>query len=346
MASATPPQSLLNVPDVELSAFSPSDISSFEEDGFLKVSKPVLSPMFVDELNYALERAIRGMYDSEDGKRGGGIPDKAVKRVKMALPPPPPYVSAPPPALGFSNNHQNVRTLQIVNVWKASLPFERLVLSSELGEFIASLTGWPSVRVVQDQTWLKPPSSQALAFHRDRGYFMFRSAVPFPPDEDCINGVRIVTAWIALDDMDDELGPLEYAVGSHKWQKSSHGTNPSFFESTDYRHLAHHAAAKEPPCGGEPQNTKEALTFTSMSGLPRGSMSIHDGDTYHGSGPNKSRTRCRRGVGIHYVRGDVEWDVEEAQKSKIWRRYVSDRQNTNLDDKLFPIVWPPRHGKV
>jgi hypothetical protein len=335
VVTCSPPHPPTNAVDIELSAASCSEISSFAANGFLKVLKARLSSQFVDELNYGLERAIRGMYDQE-GKRGGGLPDKAVKRVKMALPPPPPYESAPPPPLGFSHNHQNVRTLQIVNVWKASLVFERLVLSSELGGLIASLTGWPSVRVVQDQTWLKPPSSQALAFHRDRGYFMFRSSKPFPPDEDCVNGVRIVTAWIALDDMDEELGPLEYAVGSHRWTKSSHGTNASFFESTDYRHLAHHAARREP------QHTQETLTFTSMSGLPRGSMSIHDGDTYHGSGPNKSRTRCRRGVGIHYVRGDVEWDVEEAQKSKIWRPYVSDQQTTKLDDDLFPIVWPPQ----
>ena len=218
-------------------------------------------------------------------------------------------------------------------------------------QLVANLTGWPSVRVVQDQTWLKPPSSQALAFHRDRGYFMFKSAAPFLPDKDCVNGVRIVTLWIALDDMDDELGPLEYAVSSHKWKKSSPGTNPTFFDTSDFRHMANAAAGREPGMVGDPE-------FVSMSGLPRGALSVHDGDTYHGSGPNRSRTRCRRGVGIHYVRGDVEWDVDEALKSKIWRPYVegkggggvgiegrgqegggAERTNLKLDDRAFPIVW-------
>ena len=36
--------------------------------------------------------------------------------------------------LGFSHSHENVKTLQIVNTWKASKEFERLVLDRRLGE--------------------------------------------------------------------------------------------------------------------------------------------------------------------------------------------------------------------
>jgi len=110
-------------------------VVSFSECGFIGVSSPILSSDFVDELNYGLERAIRGQYDDEEGKRGGGVPDKSVRRIKAPLPPPPPYRDqAPPPPLGFSGNHQNVKTLQIVNVWKCSTVFEKLVLSQELGK--------------------------------------------------------------------------------------------------------------------------------------------------------------------------------------------------------------------
>ena len=43
-----------------------------------------------------------------------------------------------------------------------------------------------------------------MVFHRDSPYFMFE-----PSD--------VVTVWVALDTMDEELGPLEYVRGSHKW---------------------------------------------------------------------------------------------------------------------------------
>jgi hypothetical protein len=96
------------------------------------------------------------------------------------------------------------------------------VLSPALGRFVHELTGWSSVRVIQDQAWLKPPAASGLGFHRDRGYFMFRKK-EVPPnalelaadvavdvaEQGYKNGVRVVTLWLTLDDLDDELGPLE-----------------------------------------------------------------------------------------------------------------------------------------
>jgi hypothetical protein len=315
-----------------------TDADIFTSTGFLAMPGPFLSAQFIAQLQYELERMIRGDHDLLDGaKRGGGQPDKMCKVVKSKLQAPSSDqanstvnsgsistafknkgVQRPQAPLGFSGNHTNVKTLQIVNVWKCSSLFERLVLSPVLGEFVGKLTGWSSVRVVQDQTWLKPPSASGLGFHKDRGYFMFRRqddlaeqlADPLHKqrvdafDDQYLHGVRVVTLWIALDTMDEELGPLEYAKGSHQWGKTP-GTNTNFFvEDGDggaegFRHLALQAARNEPTVANV-----EDVEFVSMAGVAAGGGSVHDGDTWHGSGPNKSKVRCRRGVGIHYVRGE------------------------------------------
>ena len=291
------------------------------------------------KVNMALERIIRGQY-------GTGIPpDKPCRRVKT------PLEHARKSPLGFSGNLVNVRTIQVVNTWKCDLTLRRLVLSPALGAFIGSITGWPSVRVVQDQVWLKPPSAPGLGFHRDRGYFMFKrkpqlattitsSSDRFERDGDYLNGVRVVTLWVALDDMHKELGPLQLAVGSHKWRQPATedgGTNNQFFPEDHGEGIFHMCFVAARKHGLEPKD----IRFQSLAGTPAGAGSLHDGDTWHGSPPNTSTTRPRRGVGIHYVRGDVLWDKPAALRSRLWRRYVSalGEHDETVSETHFPIVW-------
>ena len=287
----------------------------------------------------ALERIIRGQYD------GGAPPDKPCKRVKT------PLERAEQAPLGFSGNLMNVRTIQVVNTWRCDLTLRRLVLSPTLGAFIGSVTGWPSVRVAQDQVWLKPPSAPGLGFHRDRGYFMFKrmpqlaTAVTsasdrFEREGGYLNGVRVVTLWIALDDMHEELGPLQLAVGSHKWRQPAAedgGTNNQFFSGNHGEGIFHMCFVAARKHGLDPKH----IRFQSLAGTPAGAGSLHDGDTWHGSPPNTSTTRPRRGVGIHYVRGDVLWDKPAASRSQLWRPYVSalGAHDESVTEKHFPIVW-------
>ena len=80
--------------------------------------------------------------------------------------------------------------------------------------------------------WAKPPGAAALTFHRDSAYFDF-----VPSD--------VVTVWIALDDMDPELGPLEYVRGSHDWSDARVGSANQFFDTKDRFALMHDAAKRE-----------------------------------------------------------------------------------------------------
>lgn len=52
-----------------------------------------------------------------------------------------------------------------------------VVLSEELGRLAASLAGWRSARVAQDDVVWKPPGSGPVAFHQDSAYIS-RQFVP------------------------------------------------------------------------------------------------------------------------------------------------------------------------
>eukprot|EP00928_Gymnodinium_smaydae_P042913 TRINITY_DN28858_c0_g1_i1.p1 TRINITY_DN28858_c0_g1~~TRINITY_DN28858_c0_g1_i1.p1 ORF type:complete len:360 (+),score=84.68 TRINITY_DN28858_c0_g1_i1:50-1129(+) len=171
------------------------------------------------------------------------------------------------------------RVEQFVNAWKGDALFDAVVHSSRLAAWVAELAHWPEgAEVLQDQIWSKPPGSGPIGFHRDTAYM----------------GEGVVTAWLTLDDLEPNLGPLEYARGSHLWKPAAYdGYTPSLFGKKDYRVELDKAAAHN-------DAKPEIIQVLAR----RGGGSIHDGRTWHGSGVNRSK-RPRRGLGIHFGRRGV-----------------------------------------
>ena len=206
------------------------------------------------------------------------------------------------------------RTLQIVNIRKADSVFQSVILSPVLGKYIAELGGWNGARVASDQVWAKPPLGGPLVFHRDSAYFDF-----IPSD--------VITLWLALDDMTPDLGPLEYVHGSHKWGEGRVGSANQFFDK-DRTSLMHSAAKRE--------GYKVNDLRISMVRCGAGGAGVHDGRTWHGSGPNMSKSRPRRGLGIHFVPSDVVF--RKGELGKMWRKFR--HQSTNqVDEVEFPITY-------
>lgn len=281
----------------------------FRQDGFIAFPQ-VLENTTVDSLNTELEEILRGRYDRDQR------PDKQPKLIKGLLKKDGGTVGW----LGFSGNLQNVRVLQVINVHKCNSLFRRIETSPRLGQVVAQLAGWKNgARLAQDQIWAKPPGAAPLAFHRDSPYFMFD-----PPD--------VVTVWVALDDMEEELGPLEYVRGSHQWGEGRCGSANQFFQSSGGLALLQSAA--------ERAGVAE-FDIVSMAGLKAGGISIHDGLTWHGSGKNQSKTKPRRGLGLHFVPADVKF-TKDAAKSRLWRSYVEDIDDPSkmhIPDEDFPVTW-------
>lgn len=334
------------------------DSIAFSEDGYVIVDK-LISRDFCSELNERLElvraatialrpsantpqrsladlvlrsQVLRGQYDIE-----GGRPDKAPTfRAEQRCKP-----GKTPPALGGPSK----TTLQVINVWKADTAFRRLVTSPTLGRAVAQLAGWPGARVANDQVWAKPPGAAPLTFHRDSAYFDFTPA-------------DVVTVWVALDDMEAELGPLEYVRGSHRWAEGRVGSANQFFDARDRFALLHDAARRQGIA--DPASSLDVVPVS----VRAGGCGIHNGRLWHGSGRNASPKRPRRGLGIHFVPADARFREAEgrtlahgiaAAHAKARRGSAADdavpsdaspRAHTHCDDEqrlllpeLFPVTW-------
>ena len=150
-----------------------------------------------------------------------------------------------------------------------------------------------------------------------------------------------MTVWVAFDDMVEELGPLVYVKGSHKWGEGRVGSAGTFFQRDGGVSLLKSAAEREG------LNFDQDVEFVSMAALEAGGISIHDGRCWHGSGGNKSERNPRRGLGLHFVPAEVRFTADAA-KSRLWKRYVEPHIESGLDvgdielpEEDFPLVWSP-----
>ena len=260
---------------------APAELAERERTGFgergFAVFDRILSVETCDLLNGKLEGVLRGTCDGSFGK-ADKTPTRLLQKDMRCKPGKAKAAKVAAPLGGPSK-----QTLQVINVWKADRDFARVVLSPTLGRIVAALGGWANgARVANDQVWAKPPGAAPLTFHRDSAYFDF-----VPSD--------VITVWIALDDMEPELGPLQYVHGSHEWGDARVGSAQQFFDHRDRFALLHDAARR-----AGISDPASQLSITTLA-VRAGGCGIHNGRLWHGSGANASASKPRRGLGIHFV---------------------------------------------
>lgn len=152
--------------------------------------------------------------------------------------------------------------------------FQAFILDGRLAQVLTSLLDAQPL-LATDQIFMKPPRfGSAKPYHQDNFYFQ------------CQPADHVITAWIALDDVDVENGCLRYIDGSHRGPILPHE-----------------------PVPGEPYNLvpppalvdlrKEALAL-----VHKGGVVFHHSQVLHTSHRNES-DRWRRGYATHWVTSDV-----------------------------------------
>jgi hypothetical protein len=156
-----------------------------------------------------------------------------------------------------------------------------------LGGTAACLGGHEGIRFWHDQLLLKPQADEwdgddehgdrarSVGWHTDRGYW-----------KPCTSG-DMLTAWVALEDVDPDMRPLMVIPGSQAWANPFDG---NFFEAdqaAQWRELVKdHADA-------------EAVAIP----LKAGQVSFHHCNVVHGSRENTG-ARARLGMAVHMQPSD------------------------------------------
>lgn len=173
---------------------------------------------------------------------------------------------------------------KIMQPFRKDPAFQAFVMDPRLGKLLTDLLSAPPL-LATDQLFMKPPHfGSAKPYHQDNFYFQ------------CHPADSVITAWIALDDVDEKNGCLRYINGSHKGPILPHE-----------------------PVPGEPHNLVPPaelvdLQKESLAPVGKGGVVFHHCQTLHTSHRNES-DRWRRGYATHWVTSDVISDKSTLDKA-------------------------------
>jgi ectoine hydroxylase-related dioxygenase (phytanoyl-CoA dioxygenase family) len=195
------------------------------------------------------------------------------------------------------------------NVWEEEGRVRAVACDPRIAGIAAALLEAGAVRLFLDQTFYKEPGAESTSLHQDITRWPVRG--------------RLVTAWIALDDVSLASGALAYVPGSHQVGPSSWLDLVTGRQwSDDQRALIE----REPV----------------MVPVRRGSILFHDACTFHAAGPNTTPHR-RRAFAVVYVADGAERSSSLPFPSIDWDGVpVGDR----IAGPRHPLAWPRPDGSL
>lgn len=201
--------------------------------------------------------------------------------------------------------------LQIANLWEHSEVVKEFCFSKRLGKIAAELLQVDGVRMYHDQALFKEPGGGFTPWHADQYYWP-------------LSNENSITAWIPLQPVPLEMGPLSFCIGSQHLL-----TN---------RHLAI-------------SDDSEAQIGRSLKDYPKeesaydlGEVSFHRGWTFHRAGPNT--TDHMRGVmTIIYMEDGIKVaEPKNPNQQQDWDRWLPGAKlNEVIDTPLNPVIYRRPH---
>lgn len=199
--------------------------------------------------------------------------------------------------------------LQIMNLWEQGGPAREFVFGRRLAGIAAALLQVEGVRLYHDQSLYKEPGGGITPAHADQYYW--------PVDSD-----RCVTAWVPLQAVPREMGPLAFFAGS---QQVEFGRDLGISDDSE-REITANMEAQGFPVVDEP--------------FALGEVSFHLGWTFHRAGPNKS-TQPRSVMTVIYMDRDMRLKApENHMQQDDWRKWCPGAQvGEVIDTPKNPVLF-------
>ncbi len=199
--------------------------------------------------------------------------------------------------------------LQVMNLWEQSPRVGRFVMGRRLGRLAAELLEVQGVRLYHDQSLYKEPGGGITPAHADQYYW------PLASD-------RTITAWIPLQPVPTEMGPLGFYARS---QSVSFGRDLGISDESEAQISANMA--------------QHGFEFDSGA-FDLGEVSFHLGWTFHKAGPNTSN-RPRSVMTIIYMDADMRLApaLSPIQANDRDQWCPGALEGEVIDTRKNPVVW-------
>jgi ectoine hydroxylase-related dioxygenase (phytanoyl-CoA dioxygenase family) len=199
--------------------------------------------------------------------------------------------------------------IQVHNLWVRSERVRKFAFSQRLARIAAQLMGTRGVRIWHDQALYKESGGGFTPWHVDQQYWPMASGLS-------------VTAWIPLQPVPIEMGPLCFGRGSH---------------------VKHIGRDLEISAESE-QQIREAIRQEKIVEVQEpfesGDVSFHLGWTLHRAGPNTTDTP-RRVFTIIYMDSEMRLAQPKNKNQQLdWEVWTPSTQiGEVMDDPLNPVLW-------
>jgi ectoine hydroxylase-related dioxygenase (phytanoyl-CoA dioxygenase family) len=199
--------------------------------------------------------------------------------------------------------------LQVMNLWEHSPLVGRFVMGQRLGRIAAELLGVDGVRLYHDQSLYKEPGGGITPAHADQTYW------PLASD-------RSITAWIPLQPVPAEMGPLGFYARS---QSVEFGRDLGISDESEDRISANMA--------------RHGFEFVSGA-FELGEVSFHLGWTFHKAGANTSE-HPRSVMTVIYMDAAMRLapalNAVQANDRDQW--CPGAREGELIDTRKNPVIW-------
>ena len=199
--------------------------------------------------------------------------------------------------------------LQLFNLWEEDEEIKSLILSKRLASIASQLMQVEGVRLYHDQALFKEAGGGITPWHADQYYW--------PLDSD-----KTITAWIPLQAVSLEMGPLEFSAKSHQ-----------IVEGRDLE-ISDESETK----------IKERLRVTDFEHVIEpfdiGEVSFHSGWVFHRAGANTT-DQMRKVMTIIYMDKDMRLKRPENEGQKNdWERWCPGAEiGEIINSPINPILY-------
>jgi len=199
---------------------------------------------------------------------------------------------------------------QVTNIWRFDNAANQIVFNRDFAKVAAEVLGVPSVRLYHDQALFKPAGAARTPWHQDRYYW--------PLDTD-----RTVTMWLPLIDVDEEMGPMIFASGSHRARDLG---DLMISDDTD-RRLAKLIADRGWKLWTQP--------------VRAGNATFHAGGTLHSAGANRSDRAREILTVIYFAAGTrVAEPANDNQRVDLEVFIPGARPGDEARSEMNPVLFP------
>ncbi len=205
-------------------------------------------------------------------------------------------------------------------MWRWNQDMRGLALKSPMIDIAVQLLRPEKLIFFYDELLAKEPGTKDITrWHQDLPYWPLR-------------GDGVISIWLALTSVTDDLGGVQYVAGSHKWNRLFRAITPE--DNPDYVDSALELC---PDFFDTTIRRKNRLLSWSLS---PGDVVCHHPLVIHGARGHSSDSERRIGVCLRYADSKVRWDP----RPHVMRfagdpeRFLEAGDPLDLND-VFPVIW-------